>query len=308
MGDLRVTTSQNRQDLLTRLTDGIAGLTSSEQWRRYLDFQCRFHQYSFGNVLLIANQYQGATRVAGFNAWRRLNRFVRKGEQAIWIIAPMVYKDASEDAVAGDRLIRGFKFVPVFDVTQTDGEELPSVCVRLDGHDPAGCYASLLKVARSLGFDVEDHSFSGDTNGDCCHADHRIRVEAANSSAQRLKTLAHELAHAVLHENSDNRALAELEAESTAYIVCQTLGIDSSSYTFGYVTTWAGGGNQAIAGIKASGDRIQKTASAIVELSGLRPSTPSHEGGHETLTSMSDDSRARTRAGNLRLPARARPG
>ena len=73
----------------------------------------------------------------------------------------------------------------------------------------------------------------------------------------------------MLHENSDNRALAELEAESTAYIVCQTLGIDSSSYTFGYVTTWAGGGNQAIAGIKASGDRIQKTASAIVEL--LRP-------------------------------------
>ena len=140
-----MTTSQNRQDLLTRLTDGIAGLTSSEQWRRYLDFQCRFHQYSFGNVLLIANQYQGATRVAGFNAWRRLNRFVRKGEKAIWIIAPMVYKDASEDAVAGDRLIRGFKFVPVFDVTQTDGEELPSVCVRLDGHDPAGCYASLLK-------------------------------------------------------------------------------------------------------------------------------------------------------------------
>jgi antirestriction protein ArdC len=80
-----------------------------------------------------------------------------------------------------------------------------------------------------------------------------------------VKTLAHELAHALLHESYDNRALAELEAESTAYVVCQTLGIDSGDYSFGYVATWAGDGEQAIAGIRASCDRIQKSAAAILQ-------------------------------------------
>ena len=98
----------------------------------------------------------------------------------------------------------------------------------------------LVNVARSIGFTVEDHEFNGSANGDCCHADHRIRVETTNTPAQRVKTLAHELAHALLHESYDNRALAELEAESTAYVVCQVLGIDSGDYSFGYVATWAG--------------------------------------------------------------------
>jgi antirestriction protein ArdC len=93
---------------------------------------------------------------------------------------------------------------------------------------------------------------------------HRIRVEISNSPAQRVKTLAHEIGHALLHGECDNRALAELEAESTAYVVCQALGLDTSDYSFGYVATWAGGGDQAIAGIKGSCDRIQKAASTIL--------------------------------------------
>ncbi len=152
----------------------------------------------------------------------------------------------------------------MFDVAQTDGEELPSICKRLAGEDPEGHYATLLTVAASIGFTVEDHEFDGSTNGDCCHSEHRIRVETRNTPAQRVKTLAHEIAHALLHETFDSRALAELEAESTAYVVCQTLGIDSSDYSFGYVATWAGGGDQAIAGIKASCERIQRSASTIL--------------------------------------------
>ena len=101
-------------------------------------------------------------------------------------------------------------------------------------------------------------------NGDCTHSEHRIRVETRNTPAQRVKTLAHEIAHALLHEQFDSRALAELEAESTAYVVCQSLGLDSSDYSFGYVATWAGGGEQAIAGIKASCERIQRTAATIL--------------------------------------------
>jgi len=253
----------NHPELFAQLTEGITALTSSEEWQRYLDFQSRFHHYSFGNVLLIAAQCHRATRVAGFNAWRKLNRLVRRGEKAIWVLAPMVYKDVEDGET--DRVVRGFKFVPVFDIAQTDGEGLPSICNRLEGGDPKGRYAQLVTVAQSCGFSVEDHEFNGNASGDCCHADHRIRVETTNTPAHRVKTLAHELAHALLHESYENRALAELEAESTAYVVCQGLGIDSGDYSFGYVATWAGDGDLAVAGIKASCERIQKSAGAILQ-------------------------------------------
>jgi len=186
--------------------------------------------------------------VAGFNAWRKLNRFVRKGEKAIWVLAPMVYKDVEDGET--DRVVRGFKFVPVFDIAQTDGEGLPSICNRLEGGDPKGRYAQLVTVAQSCGFSVEDHEFNGNASGDCCHADHRIRVETTNTPAHRVKTLAHELAHALLHESYENRALAELEAESTAYVVCQGLGIDSGDYSFGMsqpgqvMATWQSPGSR----------------------------------------------------------------
>jgi antirestriction protein ArdC len=260
-----MTALTNRPELLTQLTDGVSKLTASDEWREYLDFQGRFHRYSYSNVLLIAAQRSAATRVAGFNSWRKLNRFVRKGERAIWILAPMVYKDVDARTGENDRVIRGFKFVPVFDVSQTEGAELPSICDRLEGGDREGLYDELLIVARSIGFTVEDHDFAGSTNGDCSHADHRIRVKTSNSAAQRVKTIAHEIAHAVLHQEFLDRAVAELEAESVAYIVCQVHGFDTSGYSFGYVATWAGGGDQAIAGIKASCERIQKCASTILQ-------------------------------------------
>jgi antirestriction protein ArdC len=254
----------SHSELIAQLVDGIKSLTTSEEWQHYLDFQSRFHRYSFGNVLLIDVQRHEATRVAGFNAWRKLNRFVREGEKAIWILAPMVSKNADAEEGGQNRIIRGFKFVPVFDIDQTDGEELPSICNRLGGNDQNGLYEDLVAVARSIDFTVQDHEFGGTTNGDCSHCDHRIRVEITNSPAQRVKTLAHEIAHALLHEKCDNRLVAELEAESTAYVVCQVFGLDTSSYSFGYVASWAGGGEQAIAGIKKSCDRIQKAAATIL--------------------------------------------
>lgn len=259
-----MTAKNNHPELIEKLTEGISNLTSSDQWQHYLDLQSRFHRYSFGNVLLIAAQCHEATQVAGFNAWLKLNRFVRKGEKAIWILAPKVYKNADAEDGEDDRVIRGFKFVPVFDVAQTDGEELATVCSRIDGDDPFGAYDVLFELARSIGFTVVPHEFDGSTNGDCSHSEHRIRIEIRNTPAQQVKTLAHEIAHALLHEKFDNRALAELEAESTAYVVCQALGFDSSDYSFGYVATWAGGGDEAIAGIKASCERIQKSAATIL--------------------------------------------
>lgn len=260
-----MTLKNNHPEFIAELTEGISNLITSENWQHYLDFQSRFHRYSFGNVLLIDAQRHDATRVAGFNAWRKLNRFVRTGEKAIWILAPMVYKIADAEEEEDDRVIRGFKFVPVFDITQTDGDELPSVCNRLDGDDQDGLYTGLVAMVQSIGFTVEDYEFGGTTNGDCSHAEYRIRVEIANSPAQRVKTLAHEIAHALLHEVCDNKRLAELEAESTAYIVCQALGLDTSDYSFGYIASWAGGGEQAIAGIKRLCERIQKAAATILK-------------------------------------------
>ncbi|MFZ0059366.1 MAG: ArdC-like ssDNA-binding domain-containing protein [Acidimicrobiales bacterium] len=254
----------HHREVIAQLAEGIANLATSDEWRRYLEFQSRFHRYSFNNVLLIAAQCHEATQVAGFKSWRKLNRFVRTGEKAIWILAPMVYRrDGGADGEA-EREIRGFKFVPVFDVSQTEGQELPSVCSRLVGDDPAGHFARLATVAQSLGFVVEDHGFHGTLNGDCSHAERRIRIEIGNSPVQRVKTLAHELAHALLHEDCDNRALAELEAESTAYVVCRALGIDSGVYSFGYVATWAGGGEEAVAAVRASCGHIQRAAAAIL--------------------------------------------
>jgi len=159
---------------------------------------------------------------------------------------------------------RGFRYVPVFDISQTEVDELPAACAKLDGQEPTGCHLALIKVAISRGFRVEDLSLPTGINGLCSHKKRTIQIEIANSSAQRVKTLAHELTHALLHENEDDRELAELEAESGAYVICQALGIDSGDYSFGYVTLWAGGSTQAIAKIRTSAERIQKTAATIL--------------------------------------------
>jgi antirestriction protein ArdC len=261
----KMTTTTDRSELLAQLSEGIANLTTSDEWQRYLDCQSRFYRYSPNNVMLIAQQRHEASYVAGFNAWKKMGRFVRKGEKAIWILAPMVYKQTDEKTDEDQKVIRGFKLVPVFDIASTDGGELPTICNRLTGDDPSGLYSRLIEVAQSIGFTVEDAELPGSVNGDCSHMEHRIRVEITNSPAQRVKTLAHEIGHALLHEKYDNRALAELEAESTAYVICQALGLDTSDYSFGYVATWAGGGDQAIAGIKASCERIQKAAATVLK-------------------------------------------
>jgi antirestriction protein ArdC len=111
---------------------------------------------------------------------------------------------------------------------------------------------------------VEEDYLPGGTNGDCNFSERHIRVEVANAPAQQVKTLVHELAHAMLHENAKDRALAELEAESIAFVVCASLGVETADYSFGYVTGWAGGGDEAVAGIKESAARIQQTADRIL--------------------------------------------
>ena len=247
-----------RSELLDSLTKGVARLVSSEQWQRHLEIQARFHHYSANNVVLIAGQFPEATQVAGFRAWRKLGRQVKRGEKAIWILAPVIIREGDDDR------LRGFRPVPVFDVSQTEGEPLPAICTPLVGDDDHGLFARLVRVAGSLGYTVVRTPIEGSTHGDCSFVERRIRIEARNDRRQQVKTLAHEVTHALLHEGVTDRGRAELEAESVAYVVCRQWGIDSGTYSFGYVAAWAGGGDEAIAGITASCTRIQSTAAHIL--------------------------------------------
>ena len=268
---------RNHDDLIQSLTEGVARLADSGEWRRHLNVQSQFHNYSFNNVVLIATQRPHATRVAGFRAWTNVGRSVCKGERAIWIVAPMVARGRVDDDTGDDRIIRGFKYVPVFDISQTEGDALPTICTNLTGDDPADSFDRLCGVARSFGYAVERCELPEGTNGDCSFKRFRIRVESRNSPAQQVKTLAHEIAHALLHKGQDDRSLAELEAESTAYVVCRALGIDTGDYSFGYVAIWAGGGEAALAGIRSSCSSIQGASSLMI--SALEESTANKQVG-----------------------------
>ena len=259
-------------ELLEGLSNGIGELTTSEKWTQYLDVQSRFYRYSPNNVMLILLQNPYATRVAGYRAWQALDHQVLAKESALRILAPMTYK--KDDAPEGEKAseIRGFKLVPVFDISQTEGPDLPDVVSKLEGFAPDGVFVKLTEFAQGIGFRVErPESLDSGANGDTTHSEGRIRVVSSNSEAQQAKTLAHEIGHALLHDPAVEttrdlaRGLKELEAESAAYVICTALGMDTSDYSFGYVAGWAGGAPEAVQGIKASTGRIQKAATAVLK-------------------------------------------
>jgi hypothetical protein len=202
-----------------------------------------------------------------------LDHQVLAKESALRILAPMTYK--RDDAPEGEnvREIRGFKLVPVFDISQTEGPDLPDIVSKLEGLAPEGVFATLTEFAQGIGFRVErPQSLDSGANGDTSHSEGRIRVVSSNSEAQQTKTLAHEIGHALLHDpgveatKDLERGLKELEAESTAYVICTALGMDTSDYSFGYVAGWVGGAPEAVQGIKASTGRIQKAATAVLKI------------------------------------------
>lgn len=260
---------RDHSELLTQLQDGISELTTSSKWTEYLTSQARFHRYSAGNCLLIMLQDPYATRVAGFNTWKAQGRNVRKGEKGIFILAPLAFKTTDEATGEESFGIKGFRYVAVFDVAQTEGDDLPTVADKLVGDDPDDLFGRLVSFANSIGFTVADYEFESGVNGDCNHLESLIRIHTLNSGIQRVKTLAHELGHAILHspkttDYRSNRGLCELEAESVAFVVLKALGVDSDTYSFGYVAGW-GDGDAAVKTIKASQDRIQKTSKQILD-------------------------------------------
>jgi antirestriction protein ArdC len=250
-------------ELLQGLSEGVEQLHDVGTWQEFLNAQARFHRYSYSNTLLILAQRPDAQAVAGFSTWRSLGRAVRRGERAIWIVAPMLRR--SRETRPEQVEIKGFRRVGVFDISQTDGEPLAEICRPLLGSDDNEVFARLGDVSTALGFEVARADLPSGVFGDCNYADRLIRVSRSAAPAQIAKTLAHEIAHAMLHEGCSDRALAELEAESTAFVVCRHFGLDTSDYSLGYVTTWAGGTDVALRQIKQSCGRITATARSIID-------------------------------------------
>jgi antirestriction protein ArdC len=260
---------RKQEEIIQRLEQGIQALANSEDWHAYLEFQSRFHSYSFNNCILIQFQMPDAGQVAGYRAWQGMGRQVRKGEKGIVILAPLTQK--IEDEATGESSMIALRFRPafVFDVSQTDGEEIPQLCHRLHGDDD-GLFSALGQFAASRGFSVQLED-CGSTNGFCEFPGRgiHITVNSALSPLHRAKTLAHELGHALMHSAEEYRqhnpsSVLELEAESAAFIILSAFGLDSGDYSFAYVSHWSSSTDKAISQLKASGTRIQKAANEVI--------------------------------------------
>lgn len=255
------------------LNAGVESLIKSEGWEKYLTAQAVFHHYSFNNAmwLMLQGMERGVdvSRFAGFQTWKKLGRFVQAGEKSFKVLAPMSYKREveREDGSTETRFgIRGFKVVSVFDVSQTDGKALPEVTHKLEGSTEFAVetYAKLAAWSASRGVPVSRES-AGGANGFYSRIESKIVVDEKLSDVQALKTLAHEVAHSLLHstDEGDSRETKEVEAESTAFVVLHALGVNASDYSFGYIATWSKGDKEAV---KAVANRVQKTAKTILDV------------------------------------------
>jgi antirestriction protein ArdC len=235
----------------------------SEALTRYLSVMARFHRYSFGNIMLILAQSPDATHVAGFNTWKSIGRWVKKGEKGITIIAPMILKkrDADESRDEQNKPIVRFKAVHVFDVSQTEGEPLPETASTAG--DP-GVYIDRLKLfIESRGITVTHdevpHGALGVSKGG------EIRVRSDLPPAQAFEVLAHELAHEMLHQGDEavrgSKTVVETEAEAVAFVVCHAVGLQIGSAASDYIQLHQGSKDT----LAQSLDRIQKTANTILE-------------------------------------------
>lgn len=282
--------AERMKEITDRLETGIQELFESERYKAYLTTISKFHSYSFNNTLLIA--MQGGQLVAGYNKWRDdFHRNVKKGEKAIKILAPAPFKakkevqklDAQGRPVMGkdgkpvtevqEIQVPAFKIVSVFDVSQTEGEPLPSIGVEeLTGSvERYGEFFKALEQTSPVPIGFED--IPSGSHGYYHLTEKRIAIQEGMSELQTLKTAIHEIAHSKLHaidpeapaieqaDRPDSRT-REVQAESVAYAVCQHYGLDTSDYSFGYVAGWSSG--KDLKELKASLETIRATAHELI--------------------------------------------
>ena len=278
------------KEITDKLETGIMDLFESDRFQAYLDTMARFHNYSFNNTILIA--MQGGQLVAGYNKWRdEFHRNVKKGEKGIKIFAPAPYKvkkevpkrdeqgqpvkDKDGNTVTEQKEIQvpAFKIVSVFDVSQTEGEPLPSLGVEeLAGNvERYQDFFKALEQTSPVPMAFED--IPGGSHGYYHLTEKRIAIQENMSELQTLKTAIHEIAHAKLHaidpeapaaeqQNRPDSRTREVQAESVAYTVCQHYGLDTSDYSFGYVAGWSSG--KDLKELKASLETIRATAHELI--------------------------------------------
>ncbi|MCK5125211.1 MAG: DUF1738 domain-containing protein [candidate division Zixibacteria bacterium] len=227
------------ENALTSLTESLEN-GQSDELKKYLQTMSRFHQYSLRNVMLIALQKPSATHVAGFHAWKKHGRFVKKGENGIVIIAPLVYKKETvenDDNSRNVTEINGFKGVYVFDISQTDGDELPEFA-RVQG-DPTRYQEMLGNYISANGIILE---YSNSLHADGCSSGGKITIRSGLSLAQDFSVKVHELAHEFLHHSGEklSKTQKETEAEAVAYVVCQSIGLDTNTAFSDYIQLYKG--------------------------------------------------------------------
>jgi len=286
--------SKNSADRMKEITDkletGIMDLFESDRFQAYLDTMARFHNYSFNNTILIA--MQGGQLVAGYNKWRdEFHRNVKKGEKGIKIFAPAPYKvkkevpkldeqgqpvkDKDGNTVTEQKEIQvpAFKIVSVFDVSQTEGEPLPSLGVEELTGDVERYQDFFKALEQTSPVPMAFEDIPGGSHGYYHLTEKRIAIQENMSELQTLKTAIHEIAHAKLHaidpeapaaeqQNRPDSRTREVQAESVAYTVCQHYGLDTSDYSFGYVAGWSSG--KDLKELKASLETIRATAHELI--------------------------------------------
>lgn len=263
--------------IMAQLETGVDELFSSDKYKTYLDTMSKFYSYSLYNCMLIAMQTEGkASYIAGYKAWQdKFNRHVKSGEKALSILAPIPHKykkkvqneDGTTEEVEGNYLT--YRVVSVFDISQTEGEELPSIVVdQLPESEMEKRNKRLFaRISKLANIPVSVEKLDDGSHGYFSPAKGVIVVKDGMTSTQTLKTLIHELAHSKLHgkgcefEKADRHTM-EVQAESVAYVVCSHLGIDTAEYSFGYVAGWSKGKEHKE--LEASLKAIKKIATEII--------------------------------------------
>ena len=284
--------AEKLKEITDRLEQGIAELFDSERYREYLKVMSKFHNYSFNNTLLIAMQKPDASLVAGFSAWKNnFGRNVMKGQKGIKIIAPspfkirqevekidphtqkpIIGKDGKPVTEEKEVKIPAYKVVSVFDVSQTEGKELPDIAVDELTGDVDRYKDFFAALEKTSPVPIAFENIEGGSHGYYHLEDKRIAINEGMSELQTLKTAIHEIAHAKLHDIDLNapkdeqprvdRRTREVEAESVAYTVCQHYGLDTSDYSFGYVAGWSSG--RELSELKSSLETIRSAAAEII--------------------------------------------
>ena len=236
---------------------------NSDALDAFLKATARFHHYSFSNIMLILSQRPDASRVAGFKTWQSLGRQVRKGEKGIAIFAPMKIKPKDQEGTPknDEEPQLRFRVVHVFDISQTEGDPLPT----LDrvGGDPGAFTAALDSLVRDSGITLEECEDLGGADGHSTGG--VIRLRTGLEPAERFSVLVHEFAHERLHqsdtEERPSKTVRETEAEAVAHVVCEAIGLDTGSAAADYIRLYQGDAET----LAASLDRIQKTACFIID-------------------------------------------